>query len=43
LEREKKIVQIKWNLFFSQEAQKEKEREENLVEEDNFLFVCCSM
>ena len=27
--------------FFSQEAQKEKE--ENLVDEDDFLFVFCSL
>ena len=26
-------------LFFSQEAQKEKEREDNLVDEDDFVFV----
>jgi hypothetical protein len=27
----------------SQEAQKEKERGENLVDQDDFLFFCCSL
>jgi hypothetical protein len=43
LERKKNLYKLNGTYFFSQEAQKEKEREENLVEEDNFLFVCCNM
>jgi hypothetical protein len=38
LER-KKLYKLNGTFFFPQEIQKEKEREENLVYEDDFLFI----